>query len=350
MKDIKVFKLVALLLIGTYFSCSEEDAIPVPNKFDSEDYYQDKEVEIVFENDRERGINIVFMGDGYFHAELEKSNSKYRKDALKSIQYVFNSHPFIKYKEHFNAYIVYAKSYIKKNKQGIVSHYPFGSAPKEIPGRNVAVPVIEKHEAIDDYYYKIKGRNRSGNDLIIMATNSFIVGTGTGGANLAVFGTRAKSSSDQTKMLLTMLHEVGHAFASLGDEYIEPGLYLNATKGIANLDSTSDLNLIKWKHFIELEKYPQVGVFEGGGYREFGTWRPEFTSIMSSIGGFTQFNTPSREAIVKKIMSLRGLTYNFDAFLDLDASFQQNTHSKSTLREGDKAIICGQNILESYKN
>ena len=263
MKDIKVFKLVALLLIGTYFSCSEEDAIPVPNKYDPADYYQDKEVEVVFENDREGGINVVFMGDGYFHAELEKSNSKYRKDALTSIQYVFNSHPFLKYKEHFNAYIVYAKSFVKKTEQGIVSHYPFGSAPKEIPGRNLALPVIEKYEAIDDYYYIIKGRNRSGNDLILMGTNSFIVGTGTGGGNLAVFGTRDISGAEQTKMLLTMLHEVGHAFASLGDEYIDAGLHLDATKGIANLDNTSDLNLIKWKHLIELEKYPQSGcVFE----------------------------------------------------------------------------------------
>ena len=47
-------------------------------------------------------------------------------------------------------------------------------------------------------------------------------------------------------------------------------------------------------------------------------WRPESSSIMLQIGNKEFFNAPSREAIVKRIMELRNLEYNFDDFLEVD--------------------------------
>lgn len=332
MKKIKI--LIWLLLIGITFSCSKDSELN--NNDSSSNYYKDKEVEIIFENDREHGINVVFMGDAYLKADLNKNNGKYNHDAIKSIEFLFNSHPFLEYKKHFNAYIIYAESSIVTTGNGFTVNYTFGStnATSFVPH-----PIITNYSALNDYVFKIKGRSITNKDLILMSVNSQTGGSAYLGNNVAVFGT-AGSTATTTSVFSVMLHEVGHAFASLGDEYIVPNQ--NTTyipEGQANLDNTNNVNLIKWNHFIGLQGYSSIGAFEGGGYLEFGMWRPEINSIMrGNIGSY--FNAPSREAIVKRIMNLRGIEYDFDSFLTLDKGNQLNTYSKNKQNEKFDRIKC----------
>jgi hypothetical protein len=173
-----------------------------------------------------------------------------------------------------------------------------------------------------------------------MSVNNQTGGSAGFGNNLAVFGT-AGSTTTTTSVFSAMLHEVGHAFASLGDEYIVPNQ--NSTyipEGRANLDNTNNLNLIKWNHFIGLQGYSSVGAFEGGGYLEFGMYRPEISSIMrGNIGSY--FNAPSREAIVKRILNLREIEYNFNSFLTKDVGNQSNKISNNAKNDKNERIICG---------
>lgn len=326
MKKIKI--LLSLILIGITLSCSKESE--VNNNDSPNNYYKDKDVEIIFENDSENGINVIFMGDAYLKADLKKNNGKYNHDARKSIDFLFNSHPFFEYKNHFNAYIIYAESSINST-----VNYAFET-------NNPNGMLNLNYETVNDYVFKVKGRSRTNKDIILMAINGLNDGSGVAvlGSNLAIFGT-ANSTVNTTSAFSVMLHEVGHAFASLGDEYIIPnqiGTYI--PEGQPNLDNTNDLNLIKWNHFIGLPGYSSVGAFEGGGYLEFGMWRPELSSIMQgNIGSY--FNAPSREAIVKRILNLRTIEYDFNSFLTLDIGNQSNKQSKNAQIIENKRINCG---------
>ena len=111
-----------------------------------------------------------------------------------------------------------------------------------------------------------------------------------------------------------MNHEAGgHGFGRLADEYVTSA---NKDKTITdsektslqnwvkygfypNVDLTSDLNNIKWKHFVGKAGY-SVAAHEGGFYFTYGVWRPESSSCM--IDNRQYYNTPSREHIVKRIL------------------------------------------------
>ena len=135
-------------------------------------------------------------------------------------------------------------------------------------------------------------------------------------------GSIATVSSDQWAQY-TFLHEAGHTFAGLADEYADDSIANNYPVSmlpyLPNVDSTSDLTKIKWAHLLEHQAYrPVVGAYEGAYYRKQGFFRPEETSVMKDIS-VARFNAPSREAIVKAIHSRMGIPFDLNAFIKDDA-------------------------------
>jgi hypothetical protein len=115
----------------------------------------------------------------------------------------------------------------------------------------------------------------------------------------------------------------GHGFGKLADEYVNTTGYIPQSEIDAlhnmqsygfylNVDVTSNLTNILWKHFIGLPNYTYVGAYQGGNYYSLGVWRPESGSVM--INNINYVNAPSREMIVKRIKSIAGQTYSFDDF------------------------------------
>ena len=77
------------------------------------------------------------------------------------------------------------------------------------------------------------------------------------------------------------LHELGHSFAGLADEY-DYGTCNNSTEPSApNVTINTDNSTVKWIHWFD---DPNVGMFEGGKYCKTGVWRPTETSIMRNLG------------------------------------------------------------------
>ena len=121
------------------------------------------------------------------------------------------------------------------------------------------------------------------------------------------------------------VHEMGHAFAGLADEYAygySPSAeyleywqesYLMLEQNL-NKSIQSDPKKVPWAHFIGLPGYEMVGVFSGADFPQF--YRSEQKSIMK--GDASWFNAVSREIIVKRIMELSGMQYSFEDFLKLD--------------------------------
>jgi hypothetical protein len=96
------------------------------------------------------------------------------------------------------------------------------------------------------------------------------------------------------------VHEWGHAFGWLGDEYeTAQSAHQAETVGrAANVSDTPDPTKVPWAHWIEA-KHPGVGVVEGASGRPKGAWKPTSSGCTMSSG--EQFCVVCQEALVLRI-------------------------------------------------
>ncbi|MAG13850.1 MAG: hypothetical protein CMN78_04575 [Spirochaetales bacterium] len=285
--------------------------------------HADGEVQSLFTNGSPN-VDVVFMGDGYTRRDL-LVGGKYESDLLEVAGHLFNAHPYNTYKQYFSAHIVYAESNASGTDVG--TDYDVIDTKFDTCLR-CGVPESKTATRDRDLAYEYADKAVSDPELVVLVINiDETLGTGGGG-----FLTMTAGAGGDWKRR-AIIHETGHAFGRLGDEYINAGLA--ALRDVAsmpdypNLDTTGDLGAVKWSHFFGLPKYEMVGAFEGGYYRAAGVWRPEKQSVMGPTspprvdrntipGWLYRYNAPSREAIVKKIMSAVGIPYSFHAFLEND--------------------------------
>jgi hypothetical protein len=109
---------------------------------------------------------------------------------------------------------------------------------------------------------------------------------GTGGGGIAAVGGRADD---------TMLHEWGHAFGGLSDEYSTFTGHRGSPRSTINVSATDDLTQVPWKHWIEA-KIPGIGAYRGADGRIKGAWKP--TSGGCAMEGGVMFCPVCREALV----------------------------------------------------
>ncbi|MEP0266538.1 M64 family metallopeptidase [Dokdonia sp.] len=309
MKTIKI--ILGILLAISIYSCSGDDNDRFkPVVAEDLEFFQDGEVEMLFDNAGPDGITMVFIGEGYIKEDLGKIYGTYRTDAERYFDYLFSIEPFASYQEHFNAAIIYTESQSRTIPHEATTDSTALGAYTYLgwTGRNFYSASSDK---IDFYKNKLpSGYQTNSNTLIVL--NERAGGNACYACDIAFSG-----SSSET----TMVHEIGHSFGALGDEYELPNQSNppNATFS-PNLDVTDDLTQIKWNHFINRPGYENVRAFEGGGYVSTGVWRPQIESIMRGGSSILadRFNAPSREAIVKRIYEIRGLSYDLETFLAND--------------------------------
>ena len=165
-------------------------------------------------------------------------------------------------------------------------------------------------------------------DQILVIVNS----TKYGGTTLTGFTT----SSMAKQSFFIALHELGHSFAGLGDEY-EYGTCNHSTEPSApNLTINNDNSTVKWKHWFD---HPNVGMFEGGGKCPTGVWRPTETSFMRkngepfypvnqeawSMAVYAALTTTyySKTPSLENVSHSQGSTLNYSIELAMDNSSQQ---------------------------
>ena len=297
-----LISFIAVLLLQ---SCSKTDFVepePIPI------YHQDGDVnELMF--NRIDGVNIIILGDAFTKEDLIE-NGKYDAKVKEMTDYLFTIEPFKQYKDHFNIYQIYAESQVS----GAADTYTpqrtkFDAYFETLTSRSL---VPGNYEAC--YLYAEKAVPLAQISLLVLLVNDDrYAGTSTGG--IATVSTNVASP-------IVFVHEAGHTFAGLADEYEEDAIAeffpLDVLPFLPNVDNTPDLSKIKWSHFLERNCYcPQVGAFEGGYYRTYGVFRPEVTSIMRDVN-FLRFNAPSREAIVQTINARMGVPFDRDKFFKDD--------------------------------
>jgi hypothetical protein len=115
---------------------------------------------------------------------------------------------------------------------------------------------------------------------------------GTGGAGIATIGGMSPRIT---------LHEWGHAFARLSDEYSTETHERGPPRTGINVTTTEDESKAPWAHWIA-RRVPGIGLYEGGAGQVRDVWRPVASGCLMNDG--EHFCPVCREAVVLRIYSL----------------------------------------------
>jgi len=239
----------------------------------------------------------VILGDGYTSDDL----AKYAADVNVLLRRLFLHEPFA----HYASYFKVRRVDVASNESGV-----------DHPARNVfrdtalgaaydcegiALLICVDVSAVLD----VLGRSvpATARDIVVVIVNDAEYG-GSGGY-LAVTSTHDLAAE-------VLLHELGHSFGLLADEYWAGGLpCVNSVEPPqVNVTRESRAAAIKWSYWIEPgTPVPATGTtpgvvsaYEGAKYCESGLFRPTFDSRMRSVDKpFEQVNT---EQLIKRIYNL----------------------------------------------
>ena len=262
-------------------------------------------VTVVNNGDPANRVDLAILGDGYTTAELDK----YADDVQQLLQAFFAQEPFQEYQRYFNVHRV-----------DVVSNESGADHPERSP------PVF-KDTALDATY-NCAGIQRlicvdlstaltiasdslpaTQRDLLLVLVNDPEYG-GSGGA-IAV-------ASTHPEVVELVLHELGHSFGLLADEYGgPPPPSCNASVEPPEPNATKETvrALIKWAVWIDpstpiptLTTAPGLpGLYEGAKYCDQGLFRPTYNSKMRSLG--VPFEQINGEQLIKR-------TYNWVSPID----------------------------------
>jgi hypothetical protein len=271
-------------------------------------------------------VDLLVLGDGYAGDELEQ----YHQDVRKVIDALFSFPPFSERRDDFNVWAVDVTS----ERSGV-------TRPRS--GFWNATPLGLTYNAFDSERYVLSFANREMReiaalapyDALILIANSDKYG---GGGIYNLYSTAAAKSA---QLAYLIVHEFGHAFAGLGDEYYtsqvsyEDFIAAGTEPWEPNITALLDPGAVKWadlatpgiplptpwsqseydevslafqkvraelrasgasetrmdEYFAEVaattgpmlggeEHFDEVGAFEGAGYQAKGLYRPAVDCIM----------------------------------------------------------------------
>ena len=226
----------------------------------------------------ERCIDVVILGEGYSQAErnLFYSDAEATRDAL------FTHEPFSSRRAEFNIVAVFTPSRdsgLSIPRLGEWRDTAFGSHFSTFySDRYLTTSRVKSiHDAIAGVLYE---------HIIILAnTNEY----GGGG----IYNDYTLTTAHNPKFAPVVVHEFGHSFGGLADEYTygDPETYdTNVEPWEQNITSMKNFKS-KWADMVKkgtpvptpaTEQYTDgtVGAFEGAGYNETGLYRPCFNCRM----------------------------------------------------------------------
>ncbi len=219
-------------------------------------------------------INVAILAEGYTIDEM----GIFKKYAEESINQILSYEPFNKYKDYFNFYIVETpskESGLSVPRNGIWKNTAFNSNFDTFYSDRYLTTghVKDIHDALAGIPY----------EHIIILANTDVYGGG------GIFNSYTLTTTGHKNFKQVVVHEFGHSFAGLADEYFYESDALDNTyehgiepwepniSTLVNFDS-------KWKDML-LSKTPiptslndsakyKIGVYEGAGYSAKGIYRP----------------------------------------------------------------------------
>jgi hypothetical protein len=298
----------------------------------ADNYYADRQVVQLQRATTGRGVELVFMGEGYIRDDMASDGTGlYERDVRTSMEAIFSIYPYSIYREYFNVWMVAAVS----NQRGMSSTSPQVHVDTKFQtvweGGNSTI--IKSNSDIVRSYANLVAQQvgKPLNEITaIMPVNA---NAWAGTCEMYYDGFSISMCPKGGGLNFVTIHEAGgHGFGKLGDEYVynesmlpddlRQSLITEKTElgWMANLDVYADINQTSWRGFAGRPGYEMVGTYPGAYMYRQGIWRPEDKSCMAAEN-IAYFNAPSRFSIVSNMYRLAGLpTYTFEQFLIDDAS------------------------------
>lgn len=244
---------------------------------------------------RPERVNIVMLSEGYTSSEL--GSGKFTTDATQIANTLLNTEPFKSYRPYFNVYgisVASAQSGADEGSAGTFVNTYFNATFNSYG--------IDRLLTVDstgtNRVYALLNQFVPEYDIVLIVVNDSKYG-GSGGT-FAVTSTNTSAPE-------IAIHEIGHSFADLGDEYDYAG---SAARESPNTTQETSRNAIRWNAWIngvtplptpETGSYGNglVGLFEGAAYHSTGWYRPTLDSKMNTLG--MPFYAVNEEAIVLSI-------------------------------------------------
>lgn len=231
-------------------------------------------------------VDLVFLGEGYTVGEQDKFNA----DARRFTEALFTTPPFDTRREDFNVWAVDMVSEesgtdvsgkgIFKNTALNSGYYTFGV------DRYLTTPDMEP---IRDAVWNVPC------DAIFILVNTDSYGGG------GMYNFYAMGTADHPRTPVVFVHEFGHSFAGLADEYFSSEVAYQDFYNLKyepwepNITTLVDFGS-KWKDLLPANTpiptplddahKDKAGVFEGGGYLAKGIYRPMDHCMMRDYAPF----------------------------------------------------------------
>lgn len=205
-------------------------------------------------------IDLAIIAEGYTHEEM----GKFYQDCQRVVDALFAHEPFTSMKSRFNVVAVAAES----AKSG--PSVPHDGLWRQTPAG------VHYDTFYTDRYLMTTEMHRIYDLLsgipfehIIVLVNSSTYGGG------GIYNQLTVTTSDHPTFRPVLVHEFGHAYGGLGDEYFYDDGYetmypADTEPWEPNLTTLVNFQS-KWADMLSVEG---VGVFEGGGYQSKGVYRP----------------------------------------------------------------------------
>ncbi|PLX21980.1 MAG: peptidase [Salinivirgaceae bacterium] len=225
-------------------------------------------------------LDIVFLTDGY----LAEDSIKAQKDTKRFAEYLFAQAPFNAFKDKINIWLVHAPSMnsgTTEPRKNIYKNTVLGSSFNSLG--------LERYLTTKEYF-KIKDIAADAPyDFAVVMVNTHRYGGG------GIFNHFSVFTSDNQWSKEVFVHEFGHQFGGLADEYFTSDVsyeeMLDTDKEPWNPNITTLVAFDgKWQNLISKgtpvptprsKKYKgKTGVFEGGAYMSKGVYSPSMDCKM----------------------------------------------------------------------
>ncbi|MDA3781051.1 MAG: M64 family metallo-endopeptidase, partial [Bacteroidales bacterium] len=256
---------------------------------DPQDYFINPELRLKFNYKKlvnngstEKKVDLAILAEGYTKTEMKK----FEMDATKMVEFLFEQAPFDKMKNYFNIWLVYSES---------------EESGTDIPGERVYKKTIMNSNfyTFDSERYLTSEDVQSVRDIAANVPYDqicIIVNTPKYGGG-GIYNHYSIFSADHAISDKVFVHEFGHAFAGLGDEYYNSSTSYNDYYNLEiepwqpNITTLTNFGN-KWNDMINdtipvptprIRKYKNtIGVFEGGGYMAKGIFSPAMDCRMKT--------------------------------------------------------------------
>lgn len=230
-------------------------------------------VTIIDNGPTDNRIDLVILGDGYVATEI----GDYAVHVENMLSTFFTEDPLAAYATYFNVHRVDVVS----NESGV-------DEPDNGIYRDTALDMTYNCVGIPRLLCVNLGKAAAAassapdvDQILALANSTRYGGAGYPGSSLCTI------AGDNAASIEIGLHEFGHSFALLADEYhySDGATYTGPEPGEPNVSiyDAADQAVLETKWWLWLD-LPNVDAFEGAMYNQYGVYRPTVNSKMRSLG------------------------------------------------------------------